>query len=549
METKADAETKADPERTRTRASANVGAPGRNAAATATDVEGSESANGPVVRDGTPPEWRAASLATLAGGLAVGWLATRPGLARWTVAGAIAVVGGYVLPVAAASRRPPIATTASADSRLLSAVVGGGIRPGGRSEGALDDVTALGALADDTIVGDEAGIVTFSVVVAARDEAAVIPRLVADLAAQDYRLPDGRPLFELVVVDDRSEDGTGRAARLAALDTGIADVTRVIRRSGEHLPDGKGAALTAAQPEECRGDVVVVLDADARVGPGFLRALARYVAAGASAVTARRRIVDADASLLAGAQADEQTIDGELQRGRWALGGCSEFRGNGITVRRTLLARVGGWRAEALTEDLDLSSRVAAAEGVRVAWALDAEVWEEPVHSWRALWRQRVRWAEGSVRRTLEHGPSVLRSRRLPVGARLDFASYAGQLAVPPIVIGALVAGVVRRRPGPGLALLGAYGASSWILGYDALRWERTTGGAPLDVVGRARRATRLTLFGALWIAVVPVALWRLATRRGRVEYDKMPHLGTTGGEEGTAFGRAANGFGSREAD
>ena len=47
---------------------------------------------------------------------------------------------------------------------------------------------------------------------------------------------------------------------------------------------------------------------------------------------------------LEGAQADEQTLDGELNRGRWAMGGCSEFRGNGIMIRRELLAAVGGWQ-------------------------------------------------------------------------------------------------------------------------------------------------------------------------------------------------------------
>lgn len=464
---------------------------------------------GPDAMAVTPTPWRLAALATLGGGLLTGWLATRPGFARWTVAGAIAVVAGYVVPLASASRRPPIEPMrAEPRSTACSAE-----EPRQR--------TGESGLADDRVEQD-LDTITFSVVVAARDEVAVIPRLVADIAAQDHRTPDGRPLFELVIIDDRSDDGTGRAARLAALDAGIADVTRVVRRSGEHLPDGKGAALTAVQPDACRGDVVVVLDADARVGPAFLRTLAHYVAAGAQAVTARRRI--ADTSVLAGAQADEQTLDGELQRGRWALGGCSEFRGNGITVRRSLLLAVGGWRAAALTEDLDLSSRIAAAAGVRVAWALDAELWEEPVRTWSALWRQRVRWAEGSIRRTIEHGLEVVRSPRLSTGARLDFVAYTGQLAVPPVLVGALVAGVARRRPGPGLALLGAYGASSWMLGFDALRWETDGAGRALSRAARARRAIRVTAFGTVWIGVVPVAFWRLATRRGRVEYDKMPH-------------------------
>ncbi|HEX4898821.1 MAG TPA: glycosyltransferase family 2 protein, partial [Candidatus Limnocylindrales bacterium] len=259
----------------------------------------------------TPPAWRVAALATLGGGIAVGALAATGSAAGWVVAGSIGVVVAELLPILGASRRPPIAPDP---------------RP-------LDPAAAAP---------------TISVVVAGRDEANVLPQLVADVAAQDHRDPAGRPRFELVVVDDRSTDGTAAAVSAAALAHGIGDVTTVIRRDGEGLPDGKGAALTAAQPDRCRGDVVLVLDADARIGPGFLRRLAAYVAAGADAVTARRRILHAGSSWLAGAQADEQTQDGELQRGRWASGGCSEFRGNGIALRRSLLASVGGWRAAAL---------------------------------------------------------------------------------------------------------------------------------------------------------------------------------------------------------
>jgi hypothetical protein len=363
------------------------------------------------------------------------------------------------------------------------------------------------------------------VIVAARDEIGVLPNLIADLATQDHRTEDGRPRFELIVVDDRSVDGTPQAALRAATEAGLGAVTRLVRRAGD-VPDGKGAALTAVPPETCRGDVIVVLDADARIAPSFLSTLARYVAAGADALTARRRIFGSERSHLAGAQADEQTLDGEIQRGRWALGGCSEFRGNGIVVRRPLLAEVGGWRAEALTEDLDLSSRVAAARGIRVAWAIDAEVWEEPVTTWRDLWRQRVRWAEGAIRRTLEHGGAVVRSERLPLGARLDFAAYAGQLLIPSLIVGAVARAVLTGRARAAALLLGSYAAVTAALGFDALRWETHPDGSALSLSERAVRALRLALFGAVWLAAVPAALWRLATRQGAVAYDKMAHAG-----------------------
>lgn len=438
---------------------------------------------------GTPSAWRVAAAATLGGGLAIGAAAASGGGARWLVAGSLAVVVAGLAPILGASRRPPIPV-------------------------------------DPPPLDPAAPAPTISVVVAGRDEANVLPQLVADVAAQDHRDADGAPRFELVVVDDRSTDGTADAVVAAAVALGIAEVTTVIRRDGDGLEDGKGAALTAAQPDRCRGDVVLVLDADARIGPRFLRGLAAYFAAGADAVTARRRILHPQSSWLAGAQADEQTQDGELQRGRWASGGCSEFRGNGIAVRRSLLAAVGGWRASALTEDIDLSSRIAAAHGSTVAWALDLEVWEEPVGTWRGLWRQRLRWSEGAIRRLLEHGPAVLSSRRLSTRARFDFAAYGAQLLAPPLIIGATVGAIGSGSPGAAVALVGTYLAAGGVLAFDALRWDSTADGTPLPLGERVGRSARAALFSAVWLGAVPGALWRLATRRGRVRYDKMPHAG-----------------------
>lgn len=437
----------------------------------------------------TPTGWRAISLGVLLGGLAVGYRATAGRRATAPLAAAAAVVVGFVIPVARATRRPPIPPAAPP----------------------LDPAAPP---------------LTFSVIVAGRDEATVLPRLVADVAAQDWRDPDGTPRFELLVIDDRSTDGTGEAVRHAAQAAGIDAVTRVVRREGEDLPDGKGAALTAVQPEACGGDVVTVLDADARIAPGYLRALAAYVAAGAPAVTPRRRTLDAGSSLLAQLQADEQDVDGELQRGRWAMGGCSEFRGNGITVRRDLLADVGGWRAEALTEDIDLASRIAAAHGVSVAWALDAVVWEEPVRTWRGLLRQRLRWAEGGLRRNLQHGPAVLDSPRLNGTQKRDFLIYGGQLLAPPLILGA-VAGAVRRSPAGAVILVGTYMAMAGGLAWDALRWEADADGNPPPPRERLARSARQGLFSAFWLAAIPGAMWRLATRSGRVRYDKMPHHGS----------------------
>jgi hypothetical protein len=147
------------------------------------------------------------------------------------------------------------------------------------------------------------------------------------------------------------------------------------------------------------------------------------------------------------------------------------------------------------------------------------------------LWRQRLRWAEGGLRRLLEHGPAVLRSPALRPAARADFAAYTGQLVIPPAILGALGGAVLRGRPGPAAILLGTYLVGGGALAWDGLRWETGPDGGPLEPTERLRRTARAAVFNGIWLAAIPAALWRLATRRGEVGYEKMPHVGGGRGE------------------
>jgi len=86
------------------------------------------------------------------------------------------------------------------------------------------------------------GAVTASVVavIPARDEADVIGRAVASLPGQDYR---GE--LHIVVVDDRSSDGTAEAARAAAASAGGGDALTVAM--AEQLPPGWTGKLWAVR--------------------------------------------------------------------------------------------------------------------------------------------------------------------------------------------------------------------------------------------------------------------------------------------------------------
>lgn len=107
--------------------------------------------------------------------------------------------------------------------------------------------------------------VTFvSVCIPARDEAEGIAETIRLMLAQDH------PLFEVVLLDDSSTDGTSEIALHAA--NGDPRL-RVVR--GRPLPQGWLGKNWACQQlsNEARGRILVFTDADVRWQPGALRAL------------------------------------------------------------------------------------------------------------------------------------------------------------------------------------------------------------------------------------------------------------------------------------
>jgi 1,2-diacylglycerol 3-beta-glucosyltransferase len=255
-----------------------------------------------------------------------------------------------------------------------------------------------------------------------------------------------------------------------------------------------------------------VLDADARVEPDFLeRTIRAWKEAdpAAASVQAQRRPDTERRGWLAGAQADEQLMDLASQCGRWATDGTAELRGNGMFVRREALERVGGWSPAALTEDLELSTRLVAA-GEHVAMAPAAVVREEAVGTLAALWRQRLRWAEGSLRRLMEHGPGLL-SGPLPLGRKLDFVAFIGEFVVPPLFVITVLTALIAMAVGQTadwtvpISVFAAYGVGTFVLALAGLGADGLRG---VTLLGRAARGA---LFLSHWLLVVPAALALIA--------------------------------------
>jgi cellulose synthase/poly-beta-1,6-N-acetylglucosamine synthase-like glycosyltransferase len=359
-----------------------------------------------------------------------------------------------------------------------------------------------------------------SVLIPARNEERVIATTIAEVANQDYRSPNGEPRFEILAIDDASTDGTG--AILASLATKY-DQLRILTRTAAQ-GGGKAAALNAALPL-CRGDVVVVFDADILIARDFLRTLIGALDPSIAGVQARVRIYNRDSHPLAAVQDDEfAAFHKIMQLGRNALDGAVGLGGQGQAVWAYVLRLMGGWHPGACTEDLDLTVRLVLA-GFRVKFCPQAVVWQEGVTSLPAFFRQRRRWAVGNLRVCFTYLWPLL-GAPVALWRKLDYAVYLVSILTPFwLLLSYLVVNLrLMFHAELALALAPAYIVVSAVAYFPLLLmglWGDVTR-SPLDLVWRV---VRLWGYSFLWVPIGVAALWQTLVVRSPV-WDKTPHAG-----------------------
>ncbi|MEO1002035.1 MAG: glycosyltransferase family 2 protein [Cyanobacteria bacterium J06638_7] len=352
------------------------------------------------------------------------------------------------------------------------------------------------------------------VVVAARDEQAVIGRLVERIAALRYPASQLR----LWVVDDGSSDRTPQV--LADLKTQHRFL-QVLRREPD-AGGGKSGALNLAL-NQLGAPWMLVLDADANLQPDTLERLIPMAESGGwGAVQLRKAVANPEANWLTRAQAMEMVLDAVVQQGRLIHGGVVELRGNGQLLRRDALLAAGGFNESTVTDDLDLSIRLLL-ERQPVALLWDPPVQEEAVLDLRALWRQRQRWAEGGLQRFFDYAPGLL-SPRLGARVKLDLACFFLLQYVLPMVAAADLLGAAITRTLPTIWPLSvvAFGLS----GVSIVSGCRRSGeGPPLPATGPLNLALGILYLGH-WFLVIPWTTLRMALFPKRLVWAKTLHLG-----------------------
>ena len=223
----------------------------------------------------------------------------------------------------------------------------------------------------------------FAVVIAARNEEAVIGDLVTSLLAQRYPAE----LRDVYVVPNNCTDFTQAvaAASGACILTCLGPVA------------GKGEALHQAFAQ-LRGqgyDAFVVFDADNIAHPDFLARMNDAFTAGAKVCKARMRTANPTQSGIAGCYGLYFAgFDWLFNRPRAACGLSAKLVGTGFAVHREVLERLGGWNTQTIAEDAEFSAQCAAA-GYRVHWVDQALTYDEAPNHVLVSLRQRKRWCSG----------------------------------------------------------------------------------------------------------------------------------------------------------
>lgn len=224
-----------------------------------------------------------------------------------------------------------------------------------------------------------------SIIVPCHNESANIAETIQWLCLQQY------DNYEIIVINDGSTDDTGNI-----LD-GLAQQHKRLRVIHLLANQGKARGLTLGALV-ARHEYLVCIDGDVVLDPWATRWMVWHLQSSprVGAVTGNPRIRNRS-TLLGKIQVGEfSSIIGLIKRAQRIYGRVFTVSGAVAAFRRAALQEVGFWDMDMVTEDIDIS------------WKLQLNFWDiryEPhalcwllmPETFKGLWKQRLRWAQGGA--------------------------------------------------------------------------------------------------------------------------------------------------------
>ncbi len=249
------------------------------------------------------------------------------------------------------------------------------------------------------------------------NERYVIERLIDAVAAFKYP----QELLEIQLLDDSTDDTVEIIARQVAHYRAQGYNMHHIRRSDR---TGFKAGALAHGLTLARGEFVAIFDADFVPLPEFLqKTLPYFTDPKVGVVQTRWGHLNEDYSLITRMQAFGLDAHFTIEQvGRNAGGHFINFNGTAGIWRKATITDAGGWSADTLTEDLDLSYR-AQQRGWRFVYLEGLVSPAELPVTMPAVKSQQYRWTKGAAECTRKNLPAVWKDPALSFSTKW-YASF-----------------------------------------------------------------------------------------------------------------------------
>ncbi len=261
----------------------------------------------------------------------------------------------------------------------------------------------------------------FGVIVAARNEEAVIGQLLDSINNQNYP----KELIKLFVIADNCTDSTAAvSAKKGAI---------VYERFNDKLI-GKGYALDyifddlIKNDDDCDG--YIIFDADNLVDKNFIKEMNKTFNLGFDAITCYRNSKNYGTNWVSAGYSLWFLRESKyLNNARMRLNTSCAISGTGFCLPKKTVIRNGGWPFHLLTEDIEFSIDTVV-KGGRIGYCADACVFDEQPFKFSQSWKQRLRWSKGFYQVIGKYGTKLTKN----IFKQKSFSSFDMLMTIFPAV-------------------------------------------------------------------------------------------------------------------
>lgn len=257
-----------------------------------------------------------------------------------------------------------------------------------------------------------------SIVIPAFNEEKVIARCLSSIKKSSYKK------YEVIVSDDASKDGTVSVVEKLLANKGYTKFSILKNKKNR----GRGGAINKGI-KKSTGALIIAMDADCIIEKdSFKNAVAHFSNPKINALAANVKIKP-HMSVLGLLQQFEYITSFRSKKFNSLVNAEYIVGGAGAVYRKSILDKTNGFDESKLTEDIDLSLRIATLGNKEfvLKYASDYAVITEHVPTYKGLFSQRYRWKLGSLQ-------ALFASRRIFFSKDKKYSKYLTWYRLPMVI-------------------------------------------------------------------------------------------------------------------